>query len=732
MLNLRSLRLNRFAIVGRGAVLAAKRKLEESEDRYRELFDQNPLPAWIYDRKTLRLLAVNQMAVAQYGYSRDEFLRMQITDIRMHRESDPAEGSSTNRGAAPGRSGPWHHKLKDGRQIVVELTACDLDWLGVPARLVMIHDITERVALEQKFRCVFERSNDAILLSLEGKIVDCNSTAVGMLRAAHKEEVVGRPLFSFLAEGQPGGITGAVVGERLSADIELSGRSRRDCLQRDLQGGEILVEFSASTVEIGGRVMQLVVWHDLTARRQAEGALRKSEARLREAQEIAGLGNWEVDLKSSKVEWSGETYRILGVSPNQEPLGINEFKQRVHPEDRGRLFALAERTIQTGIRPEIEYRLMRNPGEVRVIQSRAQRHVDDQGRPVRLSGTVIDITEQRQMDDALRASEARFHAFMEKSPCLAFIKDRDGRMQYMNRLCRSMWGFGEVDWIGRPDSELWSPELAAGFRKLDLRVFDTDASDFTIEEVPLPDGRSCWLMSHKFPIELPDGQRLVAGVSIDITPQKEAEMRALEALAEREVLLKEVHHRVKNNLQVICSLLALQTETIRDPQTRAALRDSQDRVQSMALIHELLYSSESLGEIDISDYVRRLVGELIASYELGSSRIQLRVDIKSVRLGVDRAIPCGLIVSELISNSLKYAFPDQRSGEIRVAMDERADHQLRLTVEDDGVGLPPEFSIDETRSLGLRIVRILTRQLDGSLEIQARGGSSFQVVFPAA
>ena len=163
------------------------------------------------------------------------------------------------------------------------------------------------------------------------------------------------------------------------------------------------------------------------------------------------------------------------------------------------------------------------------------------------------------------------------------------------------WNLEPSEWLGKADAELCSPELAEAFRELDLKVLNSDTPGSAIDVAPLPDGRVCSLLSHKFAIQLPNGERLVAGTRIDISEQKEAEKRTLQALAEKESLLKEVHHRVKNNLQVICSLLNMQAGTLREGAALAALRDSHDRVLSMALIHELLYGSSSMKDFDFSE-----------------------------------------------------------------------------------------------------------------------------------
>ena len=203
------------------------------------------------------------------------------------------------------------------------------------------------------------------------------------------------------------------------------------------------------------------------------------------------------------------------------------------------------------------------------------------------------------------------------------------------------------------------------------------------------------------------------------------------ALHEKEILLKEIHHRVKNNLQVISSLLTLQSNRLRDPLAVEAFRESQSRIRAMALIHEKLYQSGDLAHIDFGDYMRQLTGDLLQAYSLQSTKAVLRLEVAKVFLGVDRAVPGGLIVNELVTNALKYAFPGERSGEIAVTLrKEESGNTVFLEVQDNGVGLPAGFDVHKTETLGLYLVRQLTRQLEGSLEIEQRSGVMFRVRFP--
>ncbi len=211
----------------------------------------------------------------------------------------------------------------------------------------------------------------------------------------------------------------------------------------------------------------------------------------------------------------------------------------------------------------------------------------------------------------------------------------------------------------------------------------------------------------------------------------EARLAGVEAsLREKEVLLKEIHHRVKNNLQVTSSLLKLQAARLTDESARAMLRDSQDRVRAMALAHEMLYRSRDLSTVDFGEYGRSLVTHLSRSYGVRTSQITLRVQIERVFLGLDVAVPLGLIINELITNSIKHAFPGERKGEIFLGLRAPSDSTYELTVSDDGVGMAQSVDLAHADTLGLQLVHTLTDQLEGHVELQADVGTELRIAFP--
>jgi two-component sensor histidine kinase len=256
------------------------------------------------------------------------------------------------------------------------------------------------------------------------------------------------------------------------------------------------------------------------------------------------------------------------------------------------------------------------------------------------------------------------------------------------------------------------------------------------------------------PLQTPEGNFVLSSV-VDITERKRGDreredllgqLRKLNSeleervgartselsatLREREVLLQEVHHRVKNNLQVISSIIRMQVRQLDDPSSRDALEECQTRVQAIALIHEKLYQSKDYSRVPFSEYAKSLAANVFSATGVSPTGVVLDLQMEELSLAVDKAIPCGLILNELITNALKHAFPDSRRGTVRVKLRRVDDRAILLSVADDGVGLSESFEIEKSDSLGMQLVSTLIEQLDGRLEISGAGGTTFSVTFP--
>jgi PAS domain S-box-containing protein len=354
--------------------------------------------------------------------------------------------------------------------------------------------------------------------------------------------------------------------------------------------------------------------------------------------------------------------------------------------------------------------------------------VDADNRVAGIVGALIDITERKRAEEELRESEEKFRVLAETSPTAIFLFQGE-MIIYANPATERLFGYSAEellqmrfwDWAHEDFREMVRASGLA--RQRGEAVPGRYESRFVTKA-----SEDRWLVVSAGLIEY-HGRPAGVASFLDITESKRIEVQLRDSLAEKELLLKEVHHRVKNNLQVISTLLDLQADTIHDDVLQKSLKDCQDRIKAMALIHEKLYESSDLARIDFWEYIEGLVGHLLSSYVDDPQRIVMKVDVGDIQMGIDRAIPYGLIINELVSNAIKHAFPNGRSGEIAISL--RADDGggLTLTVADNGVGLPPGLDFRNTETLGLQLLNLLTKQLRGELSILNDGGAAFIIRF---
>lgn len=323
--------------------------------------------------------------------------------------------------------------------------------------------------------------------------------------------------------------------------------------------------------------------------------------------------------------------------------------------------------------------------------------------------------------------QAKFEAVVETAGDGIITADEWGRVETFNAAAERMFGYAPGEISGKSVGTLLSADAGGEGASRDVRL-DEAIGSRREAAARRKDGSS-------FPVELNVGEvnfaerRIFTLILRDITERKREEEKIRASLREKEILLKEIHHRVKNNLQIISSLLNLQSAHIFDPRALEVFKEGQGRVRSMALIHEKLYQSEDLARVDFSEYISNLAAYLFRSYEVHAGAVRLSVEAEDVLLGVDTAIPCGLIINELVSNSLKHAFPDGGGGSINIRLRPAGAERLRLTVADDGVGLPEGFDVRRTGSLGLQLVNTLARQLGGEVEVGGGAGAEFSITF---
>ncbi|MBI5586107.1 MAG: PAS domain S-box protein [Deltaproteobacteria bacterium] len=484
------------------------------------------------------------------------------------------------------------------------------------------------------------------------------------------------------------------------------------------------------------------VWsfRDITNRKRMEEALRKSENEYR---------NVVDNLKSVVFQTNAEGHWTFLNPAWEEVTGFavadslgRVFLDYVHPEDRERNLELFKPLIERRkdcCRHEIRY--LHRDGGFRWIEVYARLTLDEQNQVVGTTGTLTDITAHQQAEEALRESEARYRLLAENASDVIWTVDLGMQLTYISPSVTRLLGYTVEEAKSRTMPEAFTPAsleaIQQKFREVMARetAGQSDLNQSLILEIEMNHKDGTVVQAEGNFNLLRDARGKPTGIIAivrNIADRKQAEEALRASLLEKEVLLQEIHHRVKNNLQVAGSLLNLQSNRVKDPEVKAALQESRLRIQAMAMIHETLYRGPNLAAIDLPTYLQHLAQYLRGAFR-GNVRVKMEVVSGVISLNLDQAMYCGLIVNELVTNALKHAFPAGREGIVRIEARVAGDGEVEVTVSDNGVGLPAELDFSRLSSLGLRLVQGLTeRQLRGRLEIKRGAGAAFTVRWPLA
>jgi PAS domain S-box-containing protein len=520
-------------------------------------------------------------------------------------------------------------------------------------------------------------------------------------------------------------IARAAAGEEFEVEYRIKDREGRWHWFWD--GGAPLADDSGEMVIQG-------VALDITGRKEAETERERRELIFAQAERLAELGSWEWDLEAGVFMVSDNWQRICGCG--QRRLTFDELKTLAHPEDLPAIQEAFRRAVELGEPYDIEHRIIRRDnGEVRRVQSYGTVERGATGAPRRMYGAGQDVTERRRAERRLEASEKDLRLAQsiagvgnwsldpavgvpEWSEQVYRIYERDPRL--------GPYALADYRHVYR--GEWWEKFSAA----ISRAIGQGEPYDLELK-LELGPERIKWVQAICQPEPRPGpAGHFLRGTIQDITGRKEAERKISAALEEKQVLLKEINHRVKNNMQVISSLLRLQATAARSPAVRQALTDSLGRVAAMARVHESLYQAGSRHGLELGGFLGRIAADAAAAYRPDfQRRVEVKVRAEGVTAERDQAVSLGLAVNELVTNSLKYAFDGREGGSIIVSARRLADGGLELAVADDGRGLPQGAEHGEGAGLGLGLVRdLVERQLEGSIELLPGPGAGFRLCIP--
>lgn len=363
---------------------------------------------------------------------------------------------------------------------------------------------------------------------------------------------------------------------------------------------------------------------------------------------------------------------------------------------------------------EQDYRFKTNSGEFKWVETKQKTLFDPtSGESLELQASTRDISERVEAEYEVKRHRQLLQSMMDQSEAVIYVKEKNGSFRFVNQSFLDLFGKDEDEVIGKRDVDIMAEEYVEPMRESDLKALET-GDPVELEESVEINGEMKIFLSIKVPLENVEGfENCVCGISTDITDRKKIEENIKNTLLEKQTLLMEIHHRVKNNLAVISGMMQLQAFRSENSKVVDELMSSQSRIKSMALIHELLYESESFSDLKFNENIRKIVNHITNSFPVDKN-IELQLDLEPVELNVNQAIPCALILNELLINGYKYAFKGRDKGRIELRMNEK-NNTIEIEIIDDGVGLPDDFKIKNSETLGMKLVDVLRKQLKADL-----------------
>jgi PAS domain S-box-containing protein len=720
-----------------------KKALKESEQRLSEIIDFLPDATFAIDQNG-RVIIWNQamekmtgvpseeiLGKGNYEYSRPFYgIRRPILIDLVHESDQKIEDN-------------YHFVKKEGNVILAEAEATLKDELrtlwgkvvplydsrgNINGAIEAIRDITESkkafTSVKGEFNFL-QHLMDTIPSPLFYKDIDhvykgCN-TAFEEFAGLKKDEIIGRTVQEVFPKE-----LATVFHESDSKLLKNHGLDVYEAEVEYADGSKHTMLFNKTTFQDQhGKVAGLIgVMVDISQLKKAEQALQISESLYRTIFENKGTGTIIFDEDFTIKMVNSEMERLSGY-PREELEG-ETWTKFIHPEDLPKMVNFHQNRELTPDSAPSRY-------ETRVINE--ERNILITEITVnKILGTdeyvtsVIDLTEQKEAQQKIIDTKNFYENIIERINEGIWVSNENNVIIYVNEGNLKIAGAKRGEALGMNVLKDFPEDLTRAFVPYYVEARKTlNPVHYPPLRVKSHDGRVTYQTGWLIPLEVDGEFRSMICTITDDTDRKKAEDKIKDSLLEKEILLREIHHRVKNNLQIISSLLNLQTQFVEGEETVNVLKESQGRVKAMSMVHEKLYQSPNLKDINFKNYIEQLVSDLFYSYGVELESVEKQIKVEDLSIGIDTAIPCGLIINELVTNSLKYAFPDGK-GKIRVELEPIHD-KIKLVIFDNGIGLPEEVSPKKTETLGLQLVKNLVNQLDGTLKINRSHGTEFTIIF---
>jgi PAS domain S-box-containing protein len=738
-------------------------ELRESEARYSSLFDNSYSISLLIDPDTGRIVDANDAAVRYYGYSRKQLAGMGIFDLNRLDKKTVIQNLIRAKDERAKHFFSTHY-LASGEKRNVEIYSGPITVQGIPLFYSIIHDITERKRVEEslkeseaRYSSLFTNSYSISMLidPDTGMIVGANDAA-SQYYGYSNEQLTAMGIFDLNRLPKEKVVRNLVHAKDENAKHFFSTHYLANGERRN-------VEVFSGPIAVQGKPLFYSIIHDITDRVRAEQALRDSEARMNMILQGSPIPKFVIDTRHRVISWNKALEEASGIKA-LDVLGTSMHWKAFYESERP---CMADLLVDGAIDkiPDLyagKYRkseiaeggyeatdffphMGKNGRWLRYVAAPIR---GSQGKIIGAIETLEDITGLMEAQHSLRESEERYRTLIDQLPDYVIVH-RNGALLYVNPAAAEHLGYKTQDLIGKPATLFIAPEYHDIVKKAIMkRMAGEEVAPY---EMMITDhgGTSHAVLVNGAQVQY-EGAPASLNVLTDITIIKEAEKvirRANEDLerrvAERTESLsrtnvqleqeikarsaaeQEIHHRVKNNLQIIASMLNLQSRTIKDKNVLDAIKDSQSRVRAMALVHERIYRSCNIGEIDLRDYLQYLVQQLIMFHNIPHTKVAITFTMEPITADIDTIVPIGLIINEMVSNSLKHAFPGERKGRIMIEGSNPSPELLRFTYRDDGVGIPNDVDWKNPTSLGLRLITSLVEQCSGEITMERDSGTVF-------
>ncbi|EKQ53707.1 MAG: PAS domain S-box [Methanobacterium sp. Maddingley MBC34] len=720
-----------------------KKALKDSEQRLSEIIDFLPDATFAIDKHG-RVIIWNQamekmtgvpsdeiIGKGNYEYSRPFYgIRRPILIDLVHESDKEIEKN-------------YYFVKKEGKTILAETEANLKDELrtlwgkvvplydskgNINGAIEAIRDITES---KKAFTSVKGEFNflqyliDTIPSPLFYKDTDhvykgCN-TAFEELAGLKKDEIIGKTVHEVFSEE-----LATVLHESDSKLLKNQGLDVYEAEVEYADGSEHTMLFNKTTFQDPhGKIEGLIgVMVDISQLKKAEKSLQISESLYRTIFENKGTctiifdDNFTIKMVNSEME------RLSGY-PREELEG-ETWTKFIHPEDLPKMVNFHQKRELTpdSAPSRYETRVINKEGNILTTEITVNKILGTNEYVT----SVIDLTEQKEAQQKISDTKNFYENIIERINEEIWVSNENNVIVYVNEGNLKIAGAKRGESLGMNVLNDFPEDLTSAFVPYYVEARKTlNPVHYPPLRVKTHDGRVTYQTGWLIPLEVDGEFKSMICTITDDTDRQKAENKIKDSLMEKEILLREIHHRVKNNLQIISSLLNLQTQYVEGEETVNVLKESQGRVKAMSMVHEKLYQSPNLKDINFKNYINQLVSDLFYSYGVELGSVEKQINVEELSIGIDTAIPCGLIINELVTNSLKYAFPDGK-GKIIVELKPIHD-KIKLVISDNGIGLPEEVSAGKTETLGLQLVNNLVNQLDGTLKIGRKHGTKFTIIF---